>query len=269
MIRKTKTQPGRATTHGRWQRIALAAVAGLACQFAFLVVYQGVLAEHYTRRAQDAVAARKPSDAAVWARRALSLNPHQGYAAFFLGAAQAQQGRTSQAVESFQRALHTMAHGARPLSELAVCERKLGNSTAEADHLAASLAIEPVGANKDTSVARFAGLRLEQGQWADGVARLHSALNDSPRSLVLFDRLAVACERTGASDIAVAATLALLASPDLAGAVCERLLRLSRFAGQTPVIARALREVESGLRPDDPRRAPVADFLKNLAAGGR
>jgi len=266
--RKTTAQQGHATTHGRRQRIALAAVAGLACQFAFLVVYQSVLAEHYTRRAQDAVAARKPSDAAVWARRALSLNPHAGYAAYFLGGSEAEAGRHAEASESFRRALRTMGHRAQALRDLATCEEKTGDHTMAAKHLAEALAIEPLPSGGPV-VPRATLGRLLFGlrRWADGMAQFGVARADAPASRVPFDGLTVGYEHFGALDAAAASAFALLASPPQAVRAGDHLLRLSADAAQKPRIVSVLKEIQPALPVSDPRRTVADSLLKNITAG--
>lgn len=266
--RKTKTQPGRATTHERRRRVALAAVAGLACQFAFLVAFQGVLAEHYTRRAQNAVAARKPGDAAVWARRALDLNPHAGYAAYFLGASEAEAGRHAEAGESFRRALRTMGHRAQALRELAACEEKTGDRTVAAKHLAEALAIEPLPSGGPVAPRATLGrLLFGLGRWADGMAQFGVACADAPASRVPFDGLTVGYEHFGVMDAAAVSAFALLASPPQAARAGDHLLRLSADAAQKPRIVSMLKEIQLALPVSDPRRTVADSLLKNIAAG--
>lgn len=249
-----------------WRRVAIAIAIGFVGQLVFLFAYQTILAEYWARRAQQAEAAKRFPLAAQWAQRSLAMNPHQGYAAFFLGAAESEQGQTAQAAAAFQRALATMPHRAGPLSELAACEERLGNVAAAADHLAEALAIEPLPASGAASWARLGRLLFAQGRWADGVACFRSAIADMPQSRFLFDGLTAGYEHVRLPALAVASALALLESSPFASRACEHLLRLSRHPTQKATIVTLVQAIERGLRPDDPRRGAIASLVKNLAA---
>lgn len=266
MSRKRNRRPLGAGGVPVWRRIAIATAIGVVGQLVFLFAYQTILAEHCARRAQQAEAAKRPPLAGQWAQRSLAMNPRQGYAAFFLGVAEREQGRNAQAAAAFQRAVATMPHRAGPLSELAACEEKLGNVAAAADHLAEALAIEPLPADGGAPRARLGRLLFAQGHWADGVACFRAGVADSPQSRFLFDGLTVGYDRLRLPALAVASALALLESPQFAARACEHLLRFARDPASRPTIVALTQAVERGLRPDDPRRSAITNLVKSLAA---
>jgi len=248
------------------RHIALIFAAGLLCQLGLLCQFQTVLSEHYAYRAQQASAKGQFPTAAAWAQLSLTLNRHQGYAAYFFGLAEARNGRATQAMQLFRRALRTMPHRAQPLSDLSTCEEKAGNLTGGLASLAEALSIEPLPPDGGTSSARLGRLLFAQNRWADGIARFRSVIPDFPQSRFPFDGLEAGYERVGAWDLAVASAFALLGSPQRSSRACERLLQLSQIAEQRPVILAGLQEIERTLRPNDPRRDAIQNVLKNIAA---
>ena len=268
MSRKTRTRRDQVTQHSTLRRFAMATAIGVVCQLVFLFAHQAVLAEHYVRRAQKAVASGKSQDAAVWARRSLELNPHEGYAAFFAGLAAQEQGHVAQAIEWFQRALRTMAHRSQPLRELAACEEKQGDRAAAARHLVEALAIEPTPSGGPVAQRAQLGRHLfGLGRWADGIVQFRMAIADARASRVGFDGLAVGYQYLGALDSAVAAAFALLGSPQYAPKASAHLSRLATSAVQKPLIVAGLKEMHSVLQAEDPRRAVMENLLKSIVAG--
>jgi tetratricopeptide (TPR) repeat protein len=238
-----------------------------ACQWVFLFAYQGVLAEHYARRAQNADALKKAQDVAAWARRSLDLNPHQGYAAFFAGVASREQGRTEEASRWFWLALRTMGHRAQALRELAECEKKTDDGSAAAKHLEEALAIEPMPPGGPAVRAERGQLLFGLGRWADGVAQFRLAVADAPASRLAFDGLTVGYQCFGALEPAVASAFALLGSPPFAARAGLHLTRLASLPAQKVLIITALKEMQSTLPPADPRHTNIENTLKAIVAG--
>jgi hypothetical protein len=248
------------------RRVTIAVSVGLACQIAFLLAYETVQAEHYAERARRAIAENHNGTAATWAQRALVLNPHQGYAAYFAGSAARRTGRTPQATDFFRRALRTMAHRTQPLRNLVDCERGTADPAIELAHLAELRALDPrAESNAASSCARFGQLLMGQGTWADGLSVFRSMMAGAPDRRFLFDGLTVAYEHFGAADLATASALAMLGTPRLADRASDYLLRLSRSPGQRETIRAAVEEMVRSCPAGDPRGETAAGLLKRLA----
>ena len=245
----------------------MAALVALAGQAAFLCAYQTLLAEHYARRARREAIAERWTRTADLSARSLALDPHQGYAAFFLGLAEQRRGRLDRAAEAFRRALATMPHRARPLLHLAECEEKLGRPDAAVDHLVEALALVPrPPGGAATPRARLGRLLYGRGRWADGLAQFRAVTADSADSRFHFQGLAAGYMHFGLADAATAITFGLLGSPALAQVGCKQLAQLARAPARRKAISAMLDDLEKTLRPDDPRRGVIVSLGKRLAA---
>jgi len=271
---RARENPGRRERSGRprglpaARRIGVAIAVALIADAVFLFAYKNVLAEHYARRAKDAIALRRYDAARLAALRSLALNPDQGYAAYFLGIAEAEKGRNEKAAKAFRRAAATMAHRAALLRRLGRCEEKAGRTEQAAEHLAEALAaapLEPAGGAEPR--ARLGRLLFAQGRWAEGLACFRSIPETAPGALFGFDGLAFGYEHLGAPDMAVASALALLGSEKLAPRGCDHLVRLARDPQERALIASALRAVAGRLAPGDPKRAEIERALEKISPG--
>ncbi len=236
----------------------------LGAQVLGLAAFQGVLAEHCAWRAQRSYDSGRIGPSVDWARRALRLNPRQGYAHLFLGIVQRETGRTDEARRSFLSALNTMPHRAEPLKELALCEEKTDNTTSAAGLLREALMVAPRPPEVGTLAARLGRLSFLQGRFAEGMARFRSALAESPRSRFLFDGMELGYEQLGADDLAVAAALALSSSPQYAARGCERLLRLAQSPAQRSFILATVQTLAQDVPSTSPQREALEKLLRQI-----
>jgi len=272
VARRGKRKAAKAADRGRTarpafalnrRRIAAAVAVALVAQALFLLAYRYTLAEHYARRAQEAVAARRWPAAVRHAERARALNPAQGYASYFAGMALLELGRPKQAADALERALRTIAHRARALRYLALAEQKLNDRTAAVDHLAAALALEPLPPGNPADPHAMLGQWLfMQGAWPEGAGRFRALVADAPEARFYFDGLAVVYEHVGAPALVAASALAMLGSPRLAARAQAHLATLARSPERRAEIRSLLKELLSLCPPDSPEHAAAAQILK-------
>lgn len=261
---KAKRQDKVANHHGP-RRLAIALAVALACQVAFLLAYRAILGESYVRRARHSYSKGDFAAAGKWARAAATLNPSQGYAAFFEGLVARRKADDRRAADRLRQSLRTIAHRAPALRELGACEEKIGRPRAAIAYLAEALAIEPLATDAPSARARLGRLLLAERHLADAAAQFRSAVADSPQSRYIFDGLAVAWGLLGADQVAAVCAAVLLVSTRYVEAGCRHALRLGAKPPMRDLMVAVLKAASSKYDRGTREHKAVESTLKELA----